>query len=367
MSGADKRLDRLLPGLSAKERALLMLRDFKDGKPQDRQLLHTAPEPQTTELNRLIGLMNASNGDVAHLIAIIRERAEKEVLRLGWLEWARICALEMWAVGSHFNLSAMEPITESDYRANEAEARSEMIAIDECAMQVAEYHHLFDEADYETDGEGDRVVTDEAWYRVRDQKLAELRALAEAGTLASSGKGKRMKIACGSFYDWLGEPVPVAPDFGLEFEVMPDHRKADVDRKLRDHAFIRKLLDRGACKFDLPLDIESPLVMAVPPGGFDVELARVLAVALRAGVRENWRELRAIELQIDEVIAAFDGEDVLHPLVRDLFNEAKATLIELHDKVQEYTGPFELPEPDDELRATIEKIIAREASHVPTR
>lgn len=30
---------------------------------------------QTSALNRLIGLMNAANGDLAHLIVIIRERA----------------------------------------------------------------------------------------------------------------------------------------------------------------------------------------------------------------------------------------------------------------------------------------------------
>lgn len=38
----------------------------------------------------------------------------------------------------------------------------------------------------------------------------------------------------------------------MAFEVLPDHRKASVERKLRDHAFIRKLLDCGACDFDLP-------------------------------------------------------------------------------------------------------------------
>ena len=71
MSGADKRLDRLLPELSAKQRAILTLRDFKARKDQDRWLLHTAPDRQATELNRLIGLMNAANGDLAHVIVII--------------------------------------------------------------------------------------------------------------------------------------------------------------------------------------------------------------------------------------------------------------------------------------------------------
>ena len=72
MSGQDARLDRLMPLLSAKERAILTLRDLKAGKPQDRTLLSTAPETQAQELNRLIGLMNAANGDLAHVVVILK-------------------------------------------------------------------------------------------------------------------------------------------------------------------------------------------------------------------------------------------------------------------------------------------------------
>jgi len=95
MSATDRRLDRLLPALTAQERAILMLRDFKAEKPQDRQLLNTAPNHQTPALNRFVGLMNAANGDLAHVIVIIRERALKDELRFSLLRWARICALEM--------------------------------------------------------------------------------------------------------------------------------------------------------------------------------------------------------------------------------------------------------------------------------
>jgi hypothetical protein len=362
----DRRLERLLPGLTAKERAVLGLRAFKAEKPQDRQLLHTAPDRQAPELNRLIGLMNAANGDLAHLIVIIYERAEKEVLRFGWLEWARFCAMEAWAVRAYFCTSASEPITESDYRAKEADARAEMLPVEDCANEIAEEHHAYDEADYETDEEGDRVVTDDAWYRVRDRKTAELRALCAAGTLVSSGKGKRLKIEGGSFYDWLGAEVPVAPEFGIDFQVLPDHRKADVERKLKDHAFIRKLLDRGACNFDLPLDMDAPLPVE-HPSNFNVEMAHILALAIRTNVQENWCELRAIEERLERIIEDFDGEDVLHPRVRTHLDKAKATLMELHEKLQTYTGPFDLPEPDEELRATIDKIVEHEVRNVPMR
>ena len=98
-----------------------------------------------------------------------------------------------------------------------------------------------------------------------------------------------------------------------------------------------------------------------------MELARILAVALRASVQENWRELRAIEEQVETMTEAFDGEDVLNPRVRANFDAAKATLIDLHEKLQAYTGPFELPEPDDELRALVGKIVRRETANVPTR
>jgi hypothetical protein len=366
MSGADKRLDRLLPGLSAKQRAILMLRDFKAEKPQDRTLLNTAPERQTSELNRLIGLMNAANGDLAHLIVIIRERAENENLRFSWLQWARMCALEMWAVRAHFCTSGKEAITESAYRKREQEAREERLTLNDCATIYAEDYHAWDAADYETDEDGEQSPTDEAWYGVRDQKVIELRALVKAGTLRAKGRGKRMKISCGAFYDWLGKAVPVSPDFGIAFDVQPDHREREVARARRDHEFIGRLLDRGACKLELPLDMESPLVMDGPKG-FGVEMARVLAVRIRAAVRENWQELRALEEQIELITEEFDGEDVLQARVREPLDETKATLVELHEQLQEYTGPFELPEPDEDMRATIRRIVDNEVKHVPVR
>jgi hypothetical protein len=63
----------------------------------------------------------------------------------------------------------------------------------------------------------------------------------------------------------------------------------------------------------------------------------------------------------------FGGEDVLHPTVRVRFDEAKVLLTELHDKVAEYTGPFDMPEPDEELMELVERIADREMRHVPTR
>jgi hypothetical protein len=139
-----------------------------------------------------------------------------------------------------------------------------------------------------------------------------------------------------------------------------------VARARRDHEFIGRLLDRGACKLELPLDMEAPLVTE-PPKGFNEEMARVLAVRIRAGVRESWQELQAIEEQVDAITEEFDGEDVLYERARQHLDDTKAMLVDLHKELEEYTGPFELPEPDEEVRATIQRIVDNEVKHVPVR
>jgi hypothetical protein len=134
----------------------------------------------------------------------------------------------------------------------------------------------------------------------------------------------------------------------------------------RRSSSVQRLLDRGACKMELPLDMESPLTMDTPKR-FGVEMARVLAVTIRTGVRENWQELRAIEEQIESITEEYDGEDVLHARVRGNLDEAKALLIDLHKELQEYTEPFDLPDTDEETRASVQRIVDNDVNHVPTR
>jgi hypothetical protein len=39
----------------------------------------------------------------------------------------------------------------------------------------------------------------------------------------------------------------------------------------------------------------------------------------------------------------------------------------LHTQLQEYTGSFELPAPDEEIRAIVQHIVDNEVKHVPVR
>jgi hypothetical protein len=353
----DRRLERLYPALTAKERALLTLQDYKAGREQDHKLRDTAPESQADEFNRYIARMNAANGELGLVIAFLAARVEQEELRWAWLETARLYTVQMCAVREYLNLLAQDAVTESDYREREQEARREMIPVVDAATVVAEVYDGWDDADLEEDEDGVRVATDEAWYRLRDEKAAELAKLVAAGKLKGSGKGKRTKVECGAFYDWLGEPVPVVPDLGMAFDVRPDTEAALVRRRCRDHEFMQKILSRYGAEFDLPLDMERPISLEPPREEFSEEIARALAVRLRSGITECWRQLRAVEMKVDELTAEFDGEDVLKPDIRERLESSLASLRELHEQVQRYTGPFELPEPDDELRAMVGRIV----------
>lgn len=71
--------------------------------------------------------------------------------------------------------------------------------------------------------------------------------------------------------------------------------------------------------------------------------------------------------QIDAMTEEYGGEDVLHERMRGYLDDAKATLVDVHKELQTYTGSFELPEPDEDLRATIQRIIDNEVNHVPMR
>ena len=57
----DARLARLSPGLTARERGVLLLRAFRDRTPEDPSWLSKMPEIQRRDVNHYIDLMNGCN------------------------------------------------------------------------------------------------------------------------------------------------------------------------------------------------------------------------------------------------------------------------------------------------------------------
>jgi hypothetical protein len=96
---SDARLDRLLPALSARERALLVLRHQKAGTKPPRDMMATMPSGQALEFHRLVGLMNAVNCELSYALFFLDERVGQLATRHGWLMSMMLCFDEMQGLG----------------------------------------------------------------------------------------------------------------------------------------------------------------------------------------------------------------------------------------------------------------------------
>ena len=129
----DGRLDRLMPNLSAKERGLLVLRSLKKGAEEDSAWRNSMPPSQVHEFNRYIGLMNACNIHLSHLITFIEGEAEKLELRLSLWFVLRLWEMNLREIEFAAAIVAREPITESDYRRLAKARASEYLPVREVA------------------------------------------------------------------------------------------------------------------------------------------------------------------------------------------------------------------------------------------
>lgn len=96
-----------------------------------------------------------------------------------------------------------------------------------------------------------------------------------------------------------------------------------------------------------------------PPQG--EEIAEAVGTTLREGIELRWRELLEVEQVLQEIAEEFDGEDPARPRERQVLTQGKNELKELHEQVQEYVGPFDLPGPDEEETEQMREAIRRAA------
>lgn len=97
MSG---RLAKLYLELTAKERALLVLRAWKQGKEEDPGWRSRMPQRQVKDFNRFIHLMNGVNRELGLYLFGVHHEAEKLSLRLGWLGALFYCSVMNRQLGS---------------------------------------------------------------------------------------------------------------------------------------------------------------------------------------------------------------------------------------------------------------------------
>ncbi len=360
MSLRESRIDKLFPALTAKERAILVLGAWKQGEEEDPLVRREMPAEQGVEFNRLIDLMNGVNVDLATRDITLYALVGKQGAKSGWLATVQVWGLDAWRVAAYLFLHTKEPVTESEHRKLVRKARSEMVPARELAEILVERHDGWSEADVESaSDEGDDLVSDEAWDRVRKGKEKEIARLVEDGTLKGERKGRRLLVNAGSFYDWLGEPAPVPPEWGLEFEVFPDEDADEVRRLRKERQAVRETIAKAPSDSAIEpvfrrLGVERNRSKEATSWGD--QIADALSSSLRDGIRECWQALRAIELAVHEVEVEFDGEYPLLPEPGAILEVVRKELEDLRQSAQRYVEPFELPEPDEEVLARVRSL-----------
>lgn len=112
---ACTRADKLFSVLSAKERALLVLRAWKEGGEEDRQVRATMPLNQVGSFNHYIELMNSVNERLGRYLLVLSANVEQLGLISGWVATMQLWALHAFELGLFIFRNVPEPITESEF------------------------------------------------------------------------------------------------------------------------------------------------------------------------------------------------------------------------------------------------------------
>lgn len=236
--------------------------------------------------------------------------------------------------------------------------------MDDAAELLTARHDGFTDADLrpeqdrEQDAHYEPIVRPQAWQRVKAEKVRELARLVKDGVLVGKGRGCKLAVEKGPLYDRLGEPVPVTPAWAQTYDVVPDDKAEDVgmQRYLREqalHAYEsgpREVIPHIA---DLPCH---PSLAVADPSKVD-EIVRVKKEKLREGVLARWRELRAVEVAVEEVTEAFGGEDPAVPDVRAVMEGCRLELETLLRDAERFVARFELEEPGDEELTVVRRLV----------
>ena len=353
MSLLDTRLDRLMPTLTAKERALLVLGSLKGGTPEDPKWRRAMPTSQVAEFNRYIGLMNACNVQVGALIMLVNQSVEKLELRFAWFTSLVLWGRHAEDLEDYIDRYTREPVTESEYHELQTKARAALVPVADLAAVLVEQHEGWTEEELE-----DReklIVKANVWQRLQGEKAKELARLVAQGVLQGAGKGKALRIHQVSFYAWLGRDVPVEPEWGSGYEVLPDGESARVEflRKKRQDLWQSFRFSPAGASDPVRSQGEEPPLWS--------RLAEALQERMKAELPCHWQQLRAVEMVLDEVAEEFGGEDVLKPTLRQEIAAAKEKALAVQVTLQEWTGAFELPEPDPEALKETRRLIKRAA------
>ncbi len=326
----NSRIQKLIPKLSAKERAILVLRAWRDGTPEDRTWRSTMSQDQIQEFNRLIELMNGSMLNMSNYITIIDLLVGKLELRLNWLISLMLWDEQADEVGRAVRIGLREPITQSQFDAKQKEMNEEWTPVADLAAVLAGDKQWAPE-DLEPDGD----VTDAGWERACAEAERTLRSVVAKGRLAGKGRGVSLKIQAGSFNEWANRTTTPVPENALSYDVHPDSRQDWVERETGGRFLLYRALG-----WDVENEVEPPLRQRMMEG---------LRSSLAAGYEDCLGAVEAVELVNAETTVVFGGCTPIRLEKEELLAQLR-TKLELLARELEFLQ-VGIPEPtlDEEL------------------
>lgn len=364
MSAPGRRLDKLFPTLTAKERGLMGLRALKDGREQDPQLLRTMPPEQLREFLHYAFTINSMSFELGTYLALVSQLIEQLHLQLARLKSLNLWAMTAFHLAWYISTFTKEPVSRSEYERRAAEARSSVVSASVLAETLIRRRERGKRA-HKGQGPGtdtDAGAADPGNERVLREAEKEITRLVREGVLAGGRKGQRLLVAAGSFFDWLGEPTPVLPDWATEFEIFPDEEAEKVAALRCARESARETLQYTP----IDLIVGSPQARAARLRKGAKEAYSVgddtvdrLFATLLDGLQLRHRELRAAEIVIEEAAAEFDGEDPVTPVVQEMLDRTKQSFEEARAGLTSYVGESEMPEPDEEDLRYLRKWLTR--------
>ncbi len=336
----DARLNKLMPALTARERAVLVLRSLKDKTQEDPQWRRSMPADQVPQFNRLIELMNRCNLQIAFLITVVEKEVEKLELLTDWWFSLLLWQVNLAEIDLLASIVAREAVTQSEHRQLVEQHAGRYISVQLLASELAEYERAWRDEDLQQEAfGGGLVVKDDAWQRLKQEAETRIRAAVEAGELEARGTGKRLAVRSGSFDAWLGRPARAYPAWAAGYDVLPDDRaaQATADRSSLQH--LQEAIQRTPLQRALTEPVEGASLTSLLDG---------MEQRIMVGLGVRWLEVCEVELVMDEVALEFGGEDPLKPASREALERSKATILSLHRQLAVHGEVLQLPEPDEE-------------------
>ena len=207
MSSLRSRLGKLAPGLTAKERFILLLRTHNAGEPQDPEIRRTMPKSEIRAFNRYAHLAYVANvtvGPLLFAISVHAEGIEYASQRITMIEAAASQLEEAYPEGFEAHEGM---VTVPDFlRGLAKELRKDMwsdLSLRWRELRAVEI--VWDEIAGEFDGE---PIVDEKMRRLRDETRDKLMQL--SGVFSANGQKKRLPEPAAAFVDQLRDAVKQA-------------------------------------------------------------------------------------------------------------------------------------------------------------